>query len=101
MILYGRCLTIEEFFSVISKWKPLLSLILSSCPNLMEVTVCLPPALDFPGDNDDVLVFLHCLDALLQWVKQEILPMLPISAVLFVKATYQVPPNISVIVIID
>lgn len=96
MILWGRYLTMEMFFSMIDKWRPLLSFILSSCPNLEKVTVCLPTAMDFLNGNDDVFIFLNSLDALLHWVILGVLPMLPKSAVFSAKVEYQVHGCISV-----
>jgi len=95
MILWGRYLTMDMFFSMIDKWRPLLSFILSSCPNLEKVTVCLPTAMNFLSGNDDVFIFLNSLDALLHWVILGVLPMLPKSAVFSAKVEYQVPGYIS------
>jgi hypothetical protein len=96
MILWGRYLTMEMFFSMIDKWRPLLSFILSSCPNLDKVTVCLPTAMDFLSGNDDVFIFLNSIDALLHWVFIGVLSMLPKSAVFSAKVEYQVHGSISV-----
>jgi len=95
MILWGRYLTMDMFFMMINKWKPLLSFILSSCPNLEKVTVRLPTAMDFLSGNDDVFIFLNSLDALLQWVILGVLPVLPKSAIFSAKVEYQIAGYIS------